>query len=360
VNGDGYADVILGCYNCHAPESPHTYEGLALVFLGSASGIADGNPSTAAGLLESNQQGASLGWSVAGAGDVNGDGYADVIAGAPYYDTTQGSHGAAFLFLGNGGGRPVLAQQLRGDTSSQPVQPWGRSYDRDAFKVSLRGTHPEGRGRVKLEVEHCQAGLAFGDPGCGVHVGESWTDVTPSSEGVTLIETIGGLASGALYRWRARVLHAPYSVSESGVTAPAHPAHGPWRRLSAQAGEADLRVLGPACDDDLDNDGDGFIDHPADPGCREASSNIENAACQDGSDNDGDGLIDFDGGLSIFGAGDPRITAPDPDCTISYRNSETPGRRSCGLGSELVLLLPLLLWRLRRRRIARCRGQNAL
>ena len=49
-------------------------EGAAFVFLGSAAGIADGNPATAAAQLESNQADARLGWSVAGAGDVNGDG----------------------------------------------------------------------------------------------------------------------------------------------------------------------------------------------------------------------------------------------------------------------------------------------
>ena len=62
------------------------------------------------------------------------------------------------------------------------------------------------------------------------------------------------------------------------------------------------------CADGTDNDGDGHIDFPNDPGCRNGDSNFEYAACQDGRDNDGDGKIDFDGGLSVFGPGDPRIT----------------------------------------------------
>jgi hypothetical protein len=33
------------------------------------------------------------------------------------------------------------------------------------------------------------------------------------------------------------------SITEAGVTEPPNPAHGPWRRLSAQANEADIRVV---------------------------------------------------------------------------------------------------------------------
>ena len=79
VNGDGYADVIVGAHLRRGRDD----EGAAFVFLGSASGIADGDPGTAAAQLESDQASAYLGISVAGAGDVNGDGYADVIVGAP-------------------------------------------------------------------------------------------------------------------------------------------------------------------------------------------------------------------------------------------------------------------------------------
>ncbi|MBK7949139.1 MAG: FG-GAP repeat protein [Deltaproteobacteria bacterium] len=38
--------------------------------------------------------------SVAGAGDVNGDGYDDVIVGAQLYDSGEDGEGAAFIFLG--------------------------------------------------------------------------------------------------------------------------------------------------------------------------------------------------------------------------------------------------------------------
>ena len=40
--------------------------------------------------------------SVAGAGDVDGDGYADVLVGAPYGDIGVTDSGAAYLVLGGG------------------------------------------------------------------------------------------------------------------------------------------------------------------------------------------------------------------------------------------------------------------
>jgi hypothetical protein len=81
VNADGYADVIVGAANY---DNGQTQEGAAFLFLGSPSGLVGTNPATAAAVLESNQASAYFGWSVAGAGDVNGDGYADVLVGAYY------------------------------------------------------------------------------------------------------------------------------------------------------------------------------------------------------------------------------------------------------------------------------------
>ncbi len=38
------------------------------------------------------------------------------------------------------------------------------------------------------------------------------------------------------------ILYVPISADLSGVSPPPNPAHGPWRRLGAQAEEADIRV----------------------------------------------------------------------------------------------------------------------
>src|SRR5206468_1844262 len=88
VNGDGYADVIVGA---SLFDNGETYEGRAFVYLGSASGLVTSPVWTA----ESDQAGALFGSSVATAGDVNGDGFSDVIVGASSYDNGQTNEGRA-------------------------------------------------------------------------------------------------------------------------------------------------------------------------------------------------------------------------------------------------------------------------
>ncbi|MBL8201970.1 MAG: FG-GAP repeat protein [Chromatiales bacterium] len=103
VNGDGYSDLIVG-----APlyDKGEVDEGAAFVYLGSAAGLGpDAAPGTPPDwFVEGNQAGARFGASVASAGDVNGDGYADVIVGAPGYDNGQTDEGRAFIYLGGPGG----------------------------------------------------------------------------------------------------------------------------------------------------------------------------------------------------------------------------------------------------------------
>ncbi len=94
VNGDGYPDVIVGAYLFDAEG---TDEGMACVYLGTGSGLADERAWTATG----GQSGDWFGFSVSSAGDINGDGWGDVIIGAPRHTNGQADEGGAYLYYGS-------------------------------------------------------------------------------------------------------------------------------------------------------------------------------------------------------------------------------------------------------------------
>ena len=76
----------------------------------------------------------------------------------------------------------------------------------------------------------------------------------------------------------------------------------------------------PACSDGIDNEGDGLVDYPADPGCSDGSDTDEAdpvpLACQDGLDNDGDGLVDYPGDPGCSDSTDDDETDPPPPGSI--------------------------------------------
>ena len=98
VNADGYSDIIVGDWRDSV--GTESYEGVAFIFHGSAAGVV----TVPATILQINLESAFFGRSVSTAGDVNGDGYADVIVGATQFSNGQTTEGAAFLYLGSSSG----------------------------------------------------------------------------------------------------------------------------------------------------------------------------------------------------------------------------------------------------------------
>ena len=104
VNGDGYSDVIAGA-NDYASGTGRVY-----IFFGSSS------VNNAADVIMTGEGGGNyLGISVSNAGDVNGDGYSDVIAGAYGYGS---GIGRAYIFFGGSVMNNLADVTVTGDGST--------------------------------------------------------------------------------------------------------------------------------------------------------------------------------------------------------------------------------------------------
>ncbi|MCH8843567.1 MAG: FG-GAP repeat protein, partial [SAR324 cluster bacterium] len=106
MNGDGYADVIVGAYQANGGI------GASYVVFGMRTGFSaaidlstlDGNDGF---VINGVLAGDKAGQSVASAGDVNGDGFADIFIGTYYVDNQSG---AGYVVFGTGSGYPAAVE----------------------------------------------------------------------------------------------------------------------------------------------------------------------------------------------------------------------------------------------------------
>ena len=116
VNGDGYDDLVIGGDMTTTDDNSTNQRGLTYLVYGQQDGWTDIslNDNTSGQVV--TMRGDTWDWagySVSAAGDINGDGYADFLVGAPrstdryyssgkYYDDTSDRDGTVYLVLGNG------------------------------------------------------------------------------------------------------------------------------------------------------------------------------------------------------------------------------------------------------------------
>src|SRR5262249_28653287 len=104
--GDGYSDVLVAASGFNNPDP---LEGAAFVWLGGPAGLGpNGTPVNAAWRVAGDQKEAFLGRFVAPAGDLHGDGFSDILVGGSGYDNGQTNEGRALAYLGSPSGLSTI------------------------------------------------------------------------------------------------------------------------------------------------------------------------------------------------------------------------------------------------------------
>jgi MYXO-CTERM domain-containing protein len=283
VNGDGYDDVIVGEIRY---TNGQEREGRAHVFYGSESGLQD----TAAWTKESDLEEVEYGWSVSGAGDVNGDGYDDVLVGARLVGDSW--EGEAYLYLGSEDG---LAQEAA----------WTAPYE-DAG--------------ARLGSSVSRAGDLDADGYADVVIGApSFSDGETLAVGKILIYhgSASGLADRATWTAQADIAHTKFGWSATGA--------GDVNGDGADDILAAVRVY--KREEGTDDGAYVFHSEPPEPG----------------SDAGADAGVDAG---SDAGAADAATSQTNTNASDGCGCSSTGGPR--GAGSALVLIALLGLVRLRK------------
>lgn len=200
VNGDGLADLLVG-----APNDPFS-GGRSYVVFGKSSGTAINLSAVANGsggfVVNGDSTSLASGFSVSAAGDVNGDGLADLIIGAPYANDLGGG---SYVVFGKSSGAPIGLSAVASGTGGFAINGDSTSFA-SGWSVSAAGD-VNGDGLADLIV-----GAPVGNAGGGrsyVVFGKS------SGAAINLSEVAAGVG-GLVITGDSSSLKSGISVSAAG------------------------------------------------------------------------------------------------------------------------------------------------
>jgi len=256
INGDGYDEILVA-----SPDygNGHTREGKVELYLGGPGGIAD-SPSWT---VESGQTDAAFGLSVAGIGDVNGDGLDDVAVGAPRYDNGSTDEGRVFVYYGAHNGLSTTASVVRESNTAGAwfgaCVAWGGDLNGDGFDDMVVGMPRWSNGQSGEGAACVYLGSANGLGALPIWLDESdqanaYFGAAVSGIGDVDGDGYGDLAVGAMFHDGGHSNEGRVSVYRGSAGGPL--ATPSWTFESDQTAAAFGNSVAPAGD----FDGDGYAD----------------------------------------------------------------------------------------------------
>ncbi|MCK6526853.1 integrin alpha [Myxococcota bacterium] len=163
VDDDGFGDVLVGAY---ADDTAGASGGAAYLVRGPVEGVLD--LAAADARLYAAGEMDNAGWAVAGAGDVDGDGFDDLLVSAPYADPGGAQTGAAYLVLGPVSGDldlaeadAILSGESEGDRAGAALAPAGDVND-DGYDDILVGSPSRDDGATNTGCAYLVLGPVYG------------------------------------------------------------------------------------------------------------------------------------------------------------------------------------------------------
>ncbi len=199
VNSDGYCDVLVSA------NGYSSFTGKVYLYYGSAAGLSTSADWTKTG-ENSND---NFGVSVSSAGDVNGDGYSDIIVGADFHSTFTGK---VYLYYGNSGSGLQKNVQQYQPSSTTIIGPNGSTNTDGNVRLSGYAKSTFGRAKGKLVYEYKETGTPFSGQYSTQSSGSqsSFTDL--GAAGIQLNADVSSIPPFKAYNWRVRT---EYSLADN-------------------------------------------------------------------------------------------------------------------------------------------------